>query len=72
MFDDVLAEESIQKKEKAIQKKEKAEKVNFYLRHNFLEKRNFSRIFSEARSGRSLTKTKKELRLSPNMIYTCP
>ena len=61
MFDDVLAEESIQKKEKAIQKKEKAEKVNFVFTAQLLRKMNLAKIFSEARYEMIAHKNKKRI-----------
>jgi hypothetical protein len=54
--------------EESIQKKEKAEKVNFYLRHNFKKKRIWPRFSARPDLERSLTKTKKELRQSPTHV----
>jgi hypothetical protein len=44
----------------SLQKKEKAEKVYFYLRHNFYEKRIWPRFIARPDLERSLTKTKKK------------
>jgi len=49
-------------------KQEKAVKVNFYLRHNFYEKRIWPRFSASQDLERSLTKTKKELRQSLTAI----
>jgi hypothetical protein len=50
--------------EESIQKKEQAEKVNFYLWHNFKKKTNLAEIFSEARSGTIAHKNKKRRKIS--------
>ena len=51
--------------EVSIRNKEEAEKVYFYLRHNFWEKRIWPRFSARPDLERSLTKTKKELQQSP-------